>query len=333
MKSKFHYIDHGNGGSSACMKLASRDTELPRGREVLIEVDYAGVNRPDVLQRSGLYPPPQDASPYLGLEVAGTIVAVGPDVNMRTIGDNVCALVPGGGYAEYCLTDERQCLPVPDGMDKKMAACIPENYFTVWTNIFERASLKKGEKILVHGGSSGIGLTTIQLATAFGAEVWVTVGNKEKARACRKYGAVHTILYKEEDFASIVSEMTEGHGVDVIADMVGGSYIDRNIHSLAINGRLVQIAFLEGSQAHIDALPVMTKRLTFTGSTLRPRTNNDKGLIAQSLQKHVVPLLEKGRCQPVIHREFSLDEVAQAHDLMESSQHIGKIVLNVRESL
>ncbi|WP_315138288.1 NAD(P)H-quinone oxidoreductase [Achromobacter marplatensis] len=324
------FIDHGKGGAPDCMHVAERDMAAPTGRQVLIEVAYAGVNRPDVLQRSGSYPPPPGASPYLGLEVSGTIIAVGPDVTAWKAGDAVCALTPGGGYAKYCLADERHCLSVPRGMDLLSAAAIPENYFTVWTNVFDRARLSAGEKFLVHGGSSGIGLTAIQLARAFGAEVWTTVGNQDKADACLKAGAHHAVLYRDADFEAEVRQATDGAGVDVILDMVGGAYINKNIRLLAVNGRLVQIAFLEGSKAEIDALPIMTKRLQFTGSTLRPRSDDDKGDIARSLASKVVPLMEQGQCLPLIHKVFPLAEAAQAHALMESSKHIGKIMLKVQ---
>lgn len=324
------FIDHGTGGAPDCLRLAEREMAAPAGRQVLIEVAYAGVNRPDVLQRSGSYPPPPGASPYLGLEVAGTIVAVGPDATRWQVGDRVCALTPGGGYAQYCLADERHCLPVPRGLDLLSAAAIPENYFTVWTNVFERARLAAGEKFLVHGGSSGIGLTAIQLARAFGAEVWTTVGNQEKAEACLKAGAHHAVIYRDTDFEADIRQATGGQGVDVILDMVGGAYINKNIRLLAVNGRLVQIAFLEGSKAEIDALPIMTKRLSFTGSTLRPRSDEDKGAIAQALADKVLPLMEQGRCLPLIHQVFPLEQAAQAHALMESSRHIGKIMLKVR---
>lgn len=324
------FIDHGTGGAPDCLRLAEREMAAPAGRQVLIEVVYAGVNRPDVLQRSGSYPPPPGASPYLGLEVAGTIVAVGPDATRWQVGDRVCALTPGGGYAQYCLADERHCLPVPRGLDLLSAAAIPENYFTVWTNVFERARLAAGEKFLVHGGSSGIGLTAIQLARAFGAEVWTTVGNQEKAEACLKAGAHHAVLYRDTDFEADIRQATGGQGVDVILDMVGGAYINKNIRLLAVNGRLVQIAFLEGSKAEIDALPIMTKRLSFTGSTLRPRSDEDKGAIARALADKVLPLMEQGRCLPLIHQVFPLEQAAQAHALMESSKHIGKIMLKVR---
>ncbi|CUJ05902.1 NAD(P)H-quinone oxidoreductase [Achromobacter xylosoxidans] len=324
------FIDHGTGGAPDCLRLAEREMAAPAGRQVLIEVAYAGVNRPDVLQRSGSYPPPPGASPYLGLEVAGTIIAVGPDATQWRVGDTVCALTPGGGYAQYCLADERHCLPVPRGLDLLSAAAIPENYFTVWTNVFERARLAAGEKFLVHGGSSGIGLTAIQLARAFGAEVWTTVGNQEKAEACLKAGAQHALIYRDTDFEADIRQATGGQGVDVILDMVGGAYINKNLRLLAVNGRLVQIAFLEGSKAQIDALPIMTRRLSFTGSTLRPRSDEDKGAIAQALADKVLPLMEQGRCLPLIHQVFPLEQAAQAHALMESSKHIGKIMLKVR---
>lgn len=324
------FIDHGTGGAPDCLRLAARDMAAPTGRQVLIEVAYAGVNRPDVLQRSGSYPPPPGASPYLGLEVAGSVTAVGPDVTQWRVGDPVCALTPGGGYAQYCLADERHCLPVPRGLDLLSAAAIPENYFTVWTNVFERARLAAGEKFLVHGGSSGIGLTAIQLARAFGAEVWTTVGNREKAEACLKAGAHHALIYRDTDFETEIRQATGGQGVDVILDMVGGAYINKNIRLLAVNGRLVQIAFLEGSKAEIDALPIMTKRLSFTGSTLRPRSDEDKGAIARALADKVLPLMEQGSCRPLIHAVFPLEQAAQAHALMESSKHIGKIMLKVR---
>lgn len=330
---RFKFIDHGKGGPPDCMHIAERDCAPPTGRQVLIEVAYAGINRPEVLQRAGAYPPPPGASPYLGLEVSGRVAAVGPDARRFKAGDLVCALTPGGGYAEYCLADERHCLPVPKGVDLLTAACIPENYFTVWTNVFERAGLQAGERFLVHGGSSGIGLTAIQLAAAFGADVWTTVGNAEKAAACTRAGAAHVILYKEQDFEAEIKQQTQGKGVNVILDMVGGDYINRNLRSLAVDGRLVQIAFLQGSRAQIDATPIMTKRLTFTGSTLRPRSDEDKGKIAEALEQKVLPLLQEGRCRPVVHAVFPLAQAAQAHTLMESSAHIGKIVLEVRPDM
>lgn len=325
------YIDHGQGGAPGCMRLAERDMPAPTGRQVLIEVACAGVNRPEVLQRAGAYPPPPGASPYLGLEVSGTVAAAGPEARQWKVGDAVCALTPGGGYAQYCLADERHCLPVPRGLDLLTAAAIPENYFTVWTNVFDRAGLRAGEKFLVHGGSSGIGLTAIQLAREFGAEVWTTVGNAEKAQACLEAGAQHALIYRDTDYESAIRDATGGKGVDVILDMVGGAYINKNLRLLAVNGRLVQIAFLEGSKAEIDAMPIMTKRLTFTGSTLRPRSDEDKAAIADALRARVLPLIEQGKCLPRIHAVFPLAEAARAHELMESSRHIGKIMLKVKE--
>jgi putative PIG3 family NAD(P)H quinone oxidoreductase len=287
------------------------------------------VNRPDVLQRSGSYPPPPGASPHLGLEVSGRVVAPGAGVTHWRAGDDVCALVPGGGYAQYCITDASHCLPVPKGLTLLQAAALPETYFTVWTNVFERGRLQAGETFLVHGGSSGIGLTAIQLAHAFGARVITTVGNAEKAQACREAGADHAINYRDEDFVDAVAKLTDGEGVNIILDMVGGDYIARNIRALALEGRLVQIAFLEGSRIELDAMPIMLRRLTFTGSTLRARSIEQKAAIAQALHAHVWPLLERGRALPVIHRVLPFADVQAAHELMESSKHIGKIMLKV----
>lgn len=324
------YVAHGNGGPAEVLHIEEGPVPQLKSGEVLIEVNYAGINRPDVLQRSGSYPPPPGASPLLGLEVAGTIVARANDVAMWEIGDQVCALTPGGGYAEYCAAPARNCLPVPDGLSLVEAAALPENYFTVWTNVFERAALRAGESLLVHGGSSGIGLTAIQLAKEFGARVATTVGNAAKADFCRRVGADLAINYREQDFAEEVVRFTDKRGVDVILDMVGGEYINKNLRALALNGRLVQIAFLQGSSAQIDALPIMLKRLTFTGSTLRPRTIEEKAAIGQALIDKVWPALAAGRCKPVIHEVFPLAEAAAAHKLMESSTHIGKIMLEVR---
>ncbi|RKP51884.1 NAD(P)H-quinone oxidoreductase [Pararobbsia silviterrae] len=325
------FIDHGTGGSPDCMHLASRARPTPGPGEVLIEVAYAGVNRPDVLQRSGSYPPPPGASPYLGLEVSGHIVALGEGATRWRVGDAVCALVPGGGYAQYCVTHATHCLPVPNGMSLLEAAALPETYFTVWTNVFERGRLQAGETFLVHGGSSGIGLTAIQLAHELGARVFTTVGNHEKAQACLAAGAERAIHYRDEDFVAAVKSLTNNEGVNLILDMVGGSYMPRNIQSLALEGRLVQIAFLEGSRLDIDATPIMLRRLTITGSTLRARSTEQKAAIAASLEHTVWPWLEAGRARPVIHRVLPLAEVRAAHALMESSAHIGKIVLNVGE--
>lgn len=323
------YVDHGAGGAADCMRLATRERPAPGPGEVLIEVVYAGVNRPDVLQRSGNYPPPPGACPHLGLEVSGRIAAVGEGASRWRVGDAVCALVPGGGYAQYCVTDARHCLPVPRGLTLLQAAALPETYFTVWTNVFERGRLVAGETVLIHGGSSGIGLTAIQLANAAGARVFVTVGNEAKAKACLDAGAHHAISYRNEDFADAVARLTEGRGVDMILDMVGGDYIERNLKSLALEGRLVQIAFLEGSRVTIDAMPIMLKRLTFTGSTLRARSAEQKAAIAAALEAKVWPMLERGEALPIIHRVLPVAEVADAHRLMESSTHIGKIMLNI----
>jgi putative PIG3 family NAD(P)H quinone oxidoreductase len=322
-------IEHGQGGAAECMAVTQGPVPAPAPGDVLIRVAYAGVNRPDVLQRSGSYPPPPGASPLLGLEVSGEVVAVGEGTSLWSVGDKVCALTPGGGYAEYCVVPAEHCLPVPAGLSMLEAAALPENYFTVWTNLFERGRLQAGETLLVHGGSSGIGLTAIQLGSHFGARVLTTVGSAEKAQACLKAGATQAINYREQDFAQVVAEASEGRGVDVILDMVGGDYIQRNLATLALEGRLVQIAFLEGSKQTLDAMPIMLKRLTFTGSTLRPRSREQKAGIATALREQVWPLLDAGQCKPVIHATFPLAEVVEAHRLMESSQHIGKIMLEV----
>jgi NADPH2:quinone reductase len=326
------YIDHGKGGPADVMKSAEGPMPQPQAGEVVVEVHYAGVNRPDVLQRSGSYPPPPGASPILGLEVAGRVSAVAPDVTQWKVGDLVCALTPGGGYAEYCAVPAPHCLPVPKGLSLQEAAALPENFYTVWTNVFDRGRLKVGETFLVHGGSSGIGLTAIQLAKAFGATVYTTVGSKEKAEFCRKIGADAAINYREQDFAAEVGQLTNKKGVDLILDMVGGPYIEKNLKSLALEGRLVQIAFLQESKVALDFLPILIKRLTFTGSTLRPRTVAQKAAIAQDLLKQVWSLLESGKVKPVIHATFPLKDAKLAHALMESSKHIGKIMLEVRKA-
>jgi NADPH:quinone reductase len=323
------HIDHRPGGEADCLRLVDGPVPEPGPADVLVKVAYAGINRPDVFQRSGSYPPPPDASPLLGLEISGEIVAVGSEVRDWKIGDKVCALTPGGGYAEYCVAPAEHCLPVPKGLSLLEAAALPETYFTVWSNVFQRGRLQAGESFLVHGGSSGIGLTAIQLAKQFGAKVFTTLGSQEKAEACRRAGADRVINYHEEDFVEVLAEATEKNGVDVILDMVGGDYIPRNIKSLAIEGRLVQIAFLKGSRVELDTSAIMRKRLTFTGSTLRPRSRAEKAGIARELHERVWPLLDQGLCHPVIHATFPLAEAADAHRLMESSQHIGKIMLEV----
>ena len=324
-------IEHGAGGNADVMQLVDDERPVPGPGEVLIQVYVAGVNRPDVLQRSGNYPPPKGASPHLGLEVAGVIAAVGSDVERWKVGDRVCALTPGGGYAEFCLTDARHCLPIPNGLSFLQAAALPETYLTVWANLFDRAHLVSGQSVLVHGGSSGIGLTVIQLACEFGATVYTTVGNADKAKACVAAGAQRAINYREEDFAAVIAQETQGRGVDVIIDMVGAPYIVRNIASLALEGCLVQLAFLEGSKFEFDATPLMLRRLTLTGSTLRARSAEQKAAIVERLQAKVWPVLAQGRCLPVIHTVFPLARASDAHKLMESSTHIGKIMLVVKE--
>ena len=299
----------------------------PRPGEVLVKVAAAGINRPDVLQRQGGYPPPPGASDVPGLEIAGEIVALGEGVERWRCGDRVMALVSSGGYAEYCTAPAPQLLPVPPGLSMVAAGAVPENYFTVWTNVFDRGRLEAGESFLVHGGSSGIGTTAIQLAHVFGAEVLATVGGPDKQRACVELGARRAIDYRSEDSVEVVREETGGRGVDLILDMVGGSYVERNLKALAIEGRLVQIAWLEGAKVQANFTQLMVKRLTWTGSTLRPRSVEQKGEIARALEAKVLPLLAEGKVGPLIHAIFPLGEAAAAHALMESSRHIGKIVL------
>ena len=297
--------------------------------EVLIRVAYAGVNRPDVLQRMGAYPPPPDASPVLGLEVSGTVVQAGTGCQIP-LGTPVCALTPGGGYAEYCVAPAGHCLPLPAGLDFRAAAALPETCFTVWTNVFERARLQAGQSFLVHGGASGIGVTAIQMARAFGARVFATVGSAGKKSACLDLGAERVINYREEDFVAAIKEATAKKGVNVILDMVGGPYVQQNLSCLAMDGRLVNIAFLQGSRVEVDLMPVMLKRLTVTGSTLRARSRADKAAIADALRAHVWPRIAEGAIRPVISEVFALDAVQAAHRLMESNQHIGKILLEIQ---
>jgi NADPH2:quinone reductase len=288
------------------------------------------VNRPDVAQRAGSYPPPPGASPIIGLEVAGEVVAVGPEVTAFRLGDRVCALTNGGGYAQYCVAPEAQTLYWPRGYDAIRAAALPETYFTVWANLFMLGRLARGESVLVHGGSSGIGVTAIQLAHEFGATVYVTAGTEAKLEACRRLGAAAAINYRTQDFAAEIKTLTGGRGVDVVLDMVGAPYFQPNLRCLAMDGRLVQIAFLNGSRADsVDLLPIMLRRLTVTGSTMRPRSTAQKGEIAAELRTKVWPVLDAGRCGPVIHATFPLEQAAEAHTLMESSTHIGKIMLTV----
>jgi NADPH2:quinone reductase len=308
-------------GGPEVLRLTAGPVPSPKPDEVLIRVLAAGVNRPDVAQRSGSYPPPPGASPLLGLEVAGEIASVGAEVTQYKPGDRVCALTNGGGYAEYCVAPAPQCLPWPTGYDAVRAAALPETYFTVWANLFQGGRLARGESTLIHGGSSGIGVTAIQLAREFGATVYATAGSGEKCAACVKLGAAAAINYRTQDFVEEIARLTGKRGVDVVLDMVGAPYLQRDLRVLAMDGRLVLIAFLS----------VMTKRLTITGSTMRPRSTAQKGAIAAALREKVWPLLDAGRCGPVIHATFPLAEAASAHRLMESSTHIGKIMLRVAD--
>jgi len=305
----------------------SRPLPQPAAGEVLIQVVASGVNRPDVLQRLGGYPPPPGASDIPGLEIAGTVVALGEGVSALSPGDQVTALVTGGGYAQYCAAPAVQCLPIPKGYDMAQAAALPETFFTVWVNVFERSALKPGESFLVHGGTSGIGTTAIQLAKALGSRVFATAGSPDKVKACEDLGAERAINYREEDFVAVVKEATDGKGVDVILDMVGGDYVPRNLKAMAPDGRLSFIAFLGGSKAEVDFTAVLLKRLTITGSTLRARSVDFKAGIAAALREKVWPLLDSGQIAPVMAASFPLEEAAKAHALMESSSHIGKIVL------
>ena len=316
-------------GPPEVLKPVERPDPIPGAGEVRIRVAAAGVNRPDVLQRRGAYPPPPGASDLPGLEVAGTVDAVGEAVGEWRSGDRVCALLSGGGYATMCVVPAVQCLPIPAAMDDVSAAALPETFFTVWTNVFDRGRLRAGETALFHGGSSGIGTTAIQLAVARGARVFATAGSDEKCRACERLGAERAINYRAEDFVAVVKEVTGGRGVDLILDIVGGDYIARDLASLAVEGRLVVIGFMGGDTATLDFRRILGRRLTITGSTLRPRTAAEKGEIASALRREVWPLLEAGAIKPVVYRTFALDDAAAAHRLMESSEHIGKIVLVV----
>ena len=316
-------------GPPDVLALVEGPVPAPAAGDVLIRVRYAGVNRPDCIQRSGNYPPPPGASPIIGLEVAGTVAAVGASVTGWRVGDEVCALAPGGGYAEYCVAPAGHCLPPPQGLSLLEAASLPENAFTVWHNVFERGRLAAGETILVHGGASGIGYTAIRYAKAFGAKVITTVGSDEKAAFCRRLGADHAINYRTADFGVEVASITGKRGVELVLDMVGGDYIAKNLRCLAVEGRLVIIAFLHGSKVEVDWIPIMLKRLTVTGSTMRASPAERKVAIANALRERVWPLYETGRAKAVIHRVFPLAEAAEAHALMESSQHVGKIMLDV----
>ena len=320
-------IEISKPGGPDVLRPVERPDPVPAAGEVLIRVAAAGVNRPDVLQRRGAYPPPPGASDIPGLEVAGTIEAVGSEVRDWRVGDQVCALVSGGGYATMCVVPAPQCLPVPAKLDVVSSAAIPETFFTVWTNVFERGRLETGETALFHGGSSGIGTTAIQLAVARGAIVFVTAGSDEKCRACQALGAAHAINYHTHDFVDVVREVTGGRGVDLILDIMGGSYVPRNLAALATDGRLVQIGLLESESTTIDLRRILGRRLTLTGSTLRPRPIEEKGAIAAALRREVWPLLDGGDVKPIVYRTFPLQEAAAAHQMMESSEHIGKLVL------
>jgi len=313
-------------GGPSVLKSSVRSIPKPKRNEVLIKISYAGINRPDVLQRSGSYLPPPGASDLPGLEASGIIFAIGKNVTNWEVGDEVCALLPGGGYAEYAVTQASHCLPVPTGMSLKQAAALPETLFTVWSNVFQRGGLKPNEKFLVHGGSSGIGTIAIQLANLFGSEVYATAGSEAKCSACEELGAIRAIDYNKEDFLEVIKSIG---GVHLILDMVGGAYIEKNIKALVDDGRLVQIAFLKGAKVELNFAQIMTRRLTVTGSTLRPQSDLSKSQIASELLEKIWPLLSTGRINPVINSVFDLNDVSSAHLLMESSKHIGKIVLKV----
>jgi NADPH:quinone reductase len=322
-------IEISQPGEPEVLKPAERPDPVPGPGEVLIRVAAAGVNRPDVLQRRGAYPPPPGASDIPGLEVAGTVAAVGAGVDGWRTGDAVCALVSGGGYATMCVAPAPQCLRVPATLDLVAAAAIPETFFTVWTNVFDRGRLQAGETALFHGGTSGIGTTAIQLAAVRGATVFATAGSDEKVRACEALGARRAINYRTQDFVNVIREMTGGAGVDLILDIMGGSYLNRNLAALAVDGRLVQIGLMGGESASVDLRRVLGRRLTITGSTLRPRPVAEKGEIAAALAREVWPLLEAGTIKPIVFKTFPLAEAAAAHGLMESSEHVGKIVLTM----
>ncbi|MDF3064396.1 MAG: zinc-binding dehydrogenase [Microvirga sp.] len=317
------------GGGPDVLTVETRAVPSPGEGEILVRVEAAGVNRPDVLQRQGLYAPPPGAPDILGLEIAGSVVAAGGGAGRFRPGDPVMALVPGGGYAEFALAHEINALPVPQGLTMIEAGAVPETYFTVWTNVFDRGRLQPGETLLVHGGSSGIGTTAIQLAKAFGARVIATAGSTRKCEACRALGADVAVNYREQDFVAETSAATGGHGADVILDMVGGDYVTRNYDAAAVEGRIVQIAHQKASEVTLDLRRLMVKRLTHTGSTLRPRTVAEKAAIARALEEKVLPLLAQGQAKPVIDATFPLADVVRAHARMEAGEHIGKIVLTL----
>ena len=319
-------------GGPEVLRVIERSDPVPGPGDVLIQVAAAGVNRPDVMQRRGAYPPPPGASDIPGLEVAGTIAAVGDRVSDWRVGDRVCALVSGGGYATMCVAPAVQCLPVPSPLDVVAAAGVPETFFTVWTNVFDRGHLRSGETALFHGGTSGIGTTAIQLAAARGATVIATAGSDEKCRACEALGATHAINYRSQDFVEAVKQLTNKRGVDLILDIMGGDYLPRNLTALATDGRLVQIGLMGGESSTVDLRRVIGRRLTITGSSLRPRTPAEKGEIASALKREVWPLLERGTVKPIVYKVFPLAQASDAHRVMESSEHIGKIVLSVQPS-
>jgi putative PIG3 family NAD(P)H quinone oxidoreductase len=324
------FVAHGAGGDPEVLQIQEAPLPVPGPSDVLIAVHYAGVNGPDIIQRKGRYPPPPGASPVIGLEVSGTIAAVGADVTQWKAGDAVCALTPGGGYAEYCIVPAAHCLPLPPGFDFERGAGIPENFFTVYTNIIERGRLKDSETILIHGGSGGIGYSAIQLAKAWGTTVIATVGTAEKAAFARSVGADHTINYREQDFAEVAKTLAP-RGVDVILDMVGGEYFKKNLKLLALEGRLVQIAFQQGSKIdELDLMPVMMRRLTITGSTLRAQPPENKARIADGLRKHLWPMFAAGRLKVIVHKVFPFAEVVAAHRMLESGTHFGKLLLKLR---
>ena len=325
------FINISEHGGPEVMEIKEGETPDPGKGEVLIRVHAAGVNRPDVMQRQGLYAPPPGASPILGLEVSGEVVATGNDVSAWSVSDRVCALTNGGGYAEYVAVPAGQCLPVPAGLPVEEAAALPETFFTVWANVFDRAGLKPGESFLVHGGGSGIGTAAIQMAKSLGSKVFTTAGSAEKCAACQSLGADVAVNYTEQDYVKVLKEATDGQGVDVILDMVGGDYVARNLELAAVDGRIASISFLRGSQVEIDMMQILRKRLTVTGSTLRPRSAEAKAGIAENLRAQIWPLIESGEIKPLIAARFPLADVVESHKLMESSKHIGKIILMVAD--
>ena len=331
LPSTMRHVDYGAGGGPEVLRIVDGPVPSPGPDDILIEVHFAGVNGPDLAQRKGRYPPPPGASPLLGLEASGVVAAVGANITRWKIGDPVCALTPGGAYAEYCVAPAAHCLPLPDGFNIEHAGAIPENFFTVWTNVIERGRLVKGETIMIHGGSGGIGYSAIQVAKTWGATVIATVGSDEKSAFARSMGADHAINYRTQDFAEEARKIVGPKGIDVILDMVGGEYIKKNLGLLALEGRLVQIAFQQGSKlADFDMIPIMMRRLTITGSTLRAQPPENKARIALGLLTHLWPLFASGKLRVVIHKVFDFDDVVDAHAMLESGKHVGKLLLKVR---